>query len=73
MTGTQVVCLIAIIVVSFLFGRYSKRIKLPIMGTLVFKEENAEPKMLFKCSSFNELKKFKHIVIAIDSRQNHLQ
>lgn len=66
----QIVCLIGIMIVCFLIGRKSKIIKIPIMGTLTFYNNRDEPKLLFKCQSFEELKDKNFIAIKIESRQN---
>ena len=69
MNATQIVCLIGIMAMCFLIGRHSKRFKIPIMGTLIFKDEG-DPKLVFKCQSFDEVKTKNYIAIKIESRQN---
>jgi hypothetical protein len=69
MNDVQIVCLIGIMAVCFVLGRYTKRWKIPIMGTLVFKDEG-EPRLLFKCNSFEELETKNYIAIKVESRKN---
>lgn len=69
MSATQIVCLIGIMAMCFLIGRHSRKFKIPIMGTLIFKDDS-DPKMVFKCQSFDELKDKNYIAIKIESRQN---
>lgn len=68
MNTIQVICLIAIIIVSFLFGRATKRTKLPIMGSLIFEKKG--PQFKFNCDSLYDLEKYNYVALKIDSRQN---
>lgn len=71
MNAVQIVCIIGMCLMSFVIGRATKRFKLPIMGTLIFKDKGEEPKLVFKCKSFEELEQQNYIAIKIESRQNH--
>lgn len=68
MNATQIVCLIGIMIMCFLIGRATRRWKVPIMGTLIFTDN--DPKLQFKCTSFKEIQQYKYIAIEVKSRQN---
>ena len=66
MNTTQIICLIGIIIVTYLLGRASKRIKFPIAGEIDFTdyEKEQHPLMIFRVS-FDEMKKHHYIVFRI--------
>ena len=68
MEPVQIVCFIGAMLMCFLIGRHSRRWKVPIMGTLIF--NNDEPKLVFKCQSLDEIQEHKYIAIEVKSRQN---
>jgi len=67
MTEIQIVCFIGSMIMCFLIGRASKKIKIPILGCLIFYNDNEQPKLMFKCNNFKELKERKYIAIKIEN------
>lgn len=70
MTAVQIVCIIGAMLMCFVIGRATKRFKIPIMGIFTLEGDDEQPKMMFKCNSFKDLKKYNYIAIKIESRQN---
>lgn len=67
MSTLEIVCLIGIMVVSFILGRKSKKIRFPIVGAFDFSKSDApdgKPTLIFDVNP-KELPKFSYVVFRI--------
>ena len=66
MNSVQIICLVGVIIVTFLLGRSSKHYKFPIAGEFKFDndEEKTAPLIKFKMD-FDTMKKFNYVVFKI--------